>query len=67
MVAEALDIMRETYFSIVLDRAAGGPVMVGSPEGGMDIEWVAEHKPDKIFQVCTWIQELLIRCFVFYS
>lgn len=50
MVAEALDISRETYFAILLDRAYGGPVMIGSPVGGMDIEEVAENQPDKIFK-----------------
>lgn len=49
MVAEALDISRETYFAILLDRAHNGPVMVGSPEGGMDIEEVAEKNPEAIF------------------
>ena len=51
MVADALDISRETYFAIVLDRDYDGPVMVGSPVGGMDIEEVAEKQPDKIFKV----------------
>lgn len=51
MVAEALDIARETYFAIVMDRATQGPVMVGSPAGGMDIEEVAETTPEKIFKV----------------
>ena len=51
MVAEALDIARETYFAIVMDRATQGPVMVGSPAGGMDIEEVAEKTPEKIFKV----------------
>ncbi|KAK7102614.1 succinate--CoA ligase [GDP-forming] subunit beta, mitochondrial-like isoform X2 [Littorina saxatilis] len=50
MVAEALDIQRETYFAILMDRAYGGPVMVGSPEGGVDIEEVAEKKPSAIFK-----------------
>jgi succinyl-CoA synthetase beta subunit len=54
MVAEALDISRETYFAIVLDRDHDGPVMVGSPVGGMDIEEVAENQPDKIFKVNTF-------------
>lgn len=49
-VAEALDIQRETYFAILLDRAYDGPVMIGSPVGGMDIEEVAETQPDKIFK-----------------
>ncbi len=41
MIAEALDISRETYFAILLDRAFDGPVMIGSPVGGMDIEEVS--------------------------
>ena len=51
MVAESLDIARETYFAIVLDRSSQGPVLVGSPAGGVDIEEVAEATPDKIFKV----------------
>ena len=50
-MAEALDINRETYFAILMDRGFGGPVMVGSPEGGMDIEEVAEKNPAAIFKV----------------
>uniref|UniRef100_A0A8C2EF44 Succinate-CoA ligase, GDP-forming, beta subunit n=1 Tax=Cyprinus carpio TaxID=7962 RepID=A0A8C2EF44_CYPCA len=42
MVAEALDISRETYFAILMDRSCNGPVMVGSPQCGVDIEEVAE-------------------------
>jgi len=48
MVAQALDIDRETYFAILMDRDHGGPVMVGSPDGGVDIEEVAESNPDSI-------------------
>lgn len=50
MVAEALDIERETYFAILMDRGYNGPVMVGSPFGGMDIEEVAEKTPEAIFK-----------------
>uniref|UniRef100_UPI001CD8D0AC succinyl-CoA ligase [GDP-forming] subunit beta, mitochondrial n=1 Tax=Solea senegalensis TaxID=28829 RepID=UPI001CD8D0AC len=50
MVAEALDISRETYFAILMDRACNGPVMVGSPQGGMDIEEVAASTPELIFK-----------------
>ena len=38
MVAEAIDIVRETYFCILMDREHNGPVIVCSPDGGMDIE-----------------------------
>lgn len=50
MVAEALDIERETYFAILMDRSYNGPVMVGSPEGGVDIEEVAEKTPHLIYK-----------------
>jgi len=53
MVAEALDIARETYFAILMDRAFNGPVMVGSPKGGMDIEEVAAKSPEAIFKVSS--------------
>lgn len=48
MVAESVDITRETYFSIVMDREHDGPVIIASPAGGMDIENVAKETPDKI-------------------
>jgi len=48
MVAEAIDITRETYFCIVMDREHNGPVIVASPDGGVDIEEVAESTPDRI-------------------
>ncbi|EGD81559.1 Suclg2 protein [Salpingoeca rosetta] len=50
MVAEALDIARETYFAILMDRDSNGPVMVASPEGGVDIEEVAAKTPELIFK-----------------
>lgn len=51
MVAEALNISRETYFAILMDRACNGPVLVGSPQGGVDIEEVAAKTPELIFKV----------------
>jgi len=51
MVAHALDIERETYFAILMDRDSNGPVMVGSPDGGVDIEEVAESNPDSILKI----------------
>jgi len=49
MVAHALDIEKETYLAILMDRAYNGPVIVASPDGGMDIEEVAEKTPERIF------------------
>jgi len=51
MVAEAIDITRETYFCILLDRESNGPVIVASPDGGVDIEEVAEKTPDRIKKI----------------
>src|SRR3979409_2057169 len=42
---------RELYLSLVLDRAAGKPVMMASAAGGMDIEEVAASTPEKIVRV----------------
>ncbi|XP_040059986.2 succinate--CoA ligase [GDP-forming] subunit beta, mitochondrial isoform X2 [Gasterosteus aculeatus] len=58
MVAEALDISRETYFAILMDRACNGPVMVGSPQGGVDIEEVAASSPELIFKAADQIKRL---------
>lgn len=49
LIAEPATIARELYFAILLDRASGAPVIVASTEGGVDIEAVAEHTPEKIF------------------
>lgn len=48
MVAEAVDIKKETYFCILLDRAHNGPVIIASSRGGTDIENVAEKTPHLI-------------------
>lgn len=48
MVAEAIDIKKELYLAILLDRSSNGPVIVASPEGGMDIEQVAERTPEAV-------------------
>jgi succinyl-CoA synthetase beta subunit len=45
------DIDRELYLSLLVDRGSGRITVVASTEGGMDIEQVAEHQPDKIQRV----------------
>jgi len=42
--------IKEFYVSILLDRATSQNVIIYSTEGGMDIEDVAEHTPDKIYK-----------------
>ena len=51
LVEEGLQMTRELYLSLVLDRAAGKPVMMASAAGGMDIEEVAASTPEKIVRV----------------
>lgn len=48
MVADSVNIVRETYFCILMDREYSGPVIIASMCGGMDIEQVAKDTPEKI-------------------
>jgi succinyl-CoA synthetase beta subunit len=50
LIEEGLDIARELYLGLVLDRAAERPVLMVSPAGGVDIEDVAEKTPEQIFK-----------------
>ncbi len=50
-IEDGADIKRELYLSILVDRTVGRPAFVVSTEGGMDIEAVAEHTPEKIINV----------------
>jgi len=50
LVAESVEIEKEFYFAILMDRATGAPVIVASREGGMDIEEVAAKSPEKILR-----------------
>lgn len=47
-IEQGLDIAQELYLGCVVDREAGGPVLILSTEGGMEIEVVAEESPEKI-------------------
>ena len=49
-VEQGLKIARELYLGSVVDREAGGPVLIMSSEGGMEIEEVAAHSPEKILK-----------------
>lgn len=49
-IEEGSDIQKEYYLSLVLDRATSRVTVMGSEEGGMDIEEVAETHPEKIFK-----------------
>ena len=47
-VTDGVDIAKEYYFSMLVDRATGRVAMIASTEGGMDIEEVAHSTPEKI-------------------
>jgi succinyl-CoA synthetase beta subunit len=51
LIEEAMDIADEYYLAILLDRASKSPVFIASAEGGMDIEQVAEERPEAILKV----------------
>ncbi len=50
LVEEGLQIERELYLSVLIDRAAACPVIIASAAGGMDIEDVAAKEPHKILK-----------------
>jgi len=56
MVCKGLNITRETYLAILMDREFNGPVIVASPEGGVDIEEVAERTPEKLLKEAVDIE-----------
>jgi succinyl-CoA synthetase beta subunit len=51
LVDEAADIKTEIYLGVVLDRSARRTVMMASSEGGVEIEEVAQRKPEAIKKV----------------
>jgi succinyl-CoA synthetase beta subunit len=50
MIEEGLSIAKEYYLSILLDRNVSQNLIMASTEGGMEIEEVAEHSPEKIIR-----------------
>jgi len=50
LIEEGLDIKRELYLSILVDRVAGVPVFMASAAGGMEIEEVAKTHPEAILR-----------------
>ena len=48
LIEEGAGIAKELYLSLLIDRDSGWPVFIASTEGGMEIEEVAAHTPEKI-------------------
>lgn len=51
LVEECIDIRKELYCSVLVDRGRQCVVLLASTEGGMDIEEVAEKTPEKILKI----------------
>jgi succinyl-CoA synthetase beta subunit len=51
LIEEGADIRKELYVGMVVDRATQRVCLMASSEGGMDIEEVAAHTPEKIHKV----------------
>jgi succinyl-CoA synthetase beta subunit len=51
LLEDASNIAREFYVAILLDRGRVNPLFMISPDGGMDIEEVAEKTPDRILRL----------------
>ena len=51
LIEEGADIKKELYVGMVVDRGTQRVALMASSEGGMDIEAVAEHTPEKIHKV----------------
>src|SRR6266567_2231309 len=50
LIEEGLEVERELYLGLVIDRASGCPVFMASTEGGVEIEVVAANYPEKILK-----------------
>ena len=50
MLSDPVEITRELYFAILLDRTAQAPIVIASTQGGVEIEEVAKNQPDAIFK-----------------
>jgi succinyl-CoA synthetase beta subunit len=50
LIEEGLQIARELYLGLVIDRATKRPVLMASRDGGVEIEKVAAETPDRIYK-----------------
>ena len=51
LLEECTDIETELYLGLVIDRSSRSLAVIASPDGGVDIESVAQNNPEKIFKV----------------
>ena len=57
LIEECTEILSELYLGVVVDRSTRSIVVMASPEGGVNIEEVAENNPEKIFKASLKIEE----------
>jgi len=50
LIEEGAGIAKELYLSLLVDRDSGWPIFIASTEGGMEIEEVAAHTPEKVLK-----------------
>ena len=50
LIEEGLEVVRELYLGLVIDRSSGRPVFMASSEGGVEIEVVAAEHPERILK-----------------
>lgn len=51
IISRPIDIKKEFYLGAIIDRGKAEAVLIASPEGGMEIEEIAEKHPDKILKI----------------
>lgn len=51
MVTQPVDFIKENYLSVVLDRKQAQAVLIASPAGGMEIEQIAEERPEALLRL----------------
>jgi len=57
LLAKKMQLAKEFYFAIMMDRASQGPLIIACSEGGTSIEDLAESNPEKIIKVPVSLQE----------
>ena len=57
LIEEFTEILSELYLGVVVDRSTRSIVVMASPEGGVNIEEVAENNPEKIFKASVKIED----------
>ena len=57
LIEECTEILSELYLGVVIDRSSKSIVVMASPEGGVNIEEVAEKTPENIYKVSVKIDQ----------